>query len=86
MRKPPATRPQFGPSPLDLADRIRRERERLGLTKSEVARKLEVRPHSYRQLEEAASPQLSTVYALIEVVGMRPRALLPELFESEPKA
>lgn len=83
MGKSRTAKPHHGPSPVELADRIRRERERLGLTKSAVARMLDVTPHSYRQLEDGARPRLPTLFALINLVGMRPRALLPELFESE---
>lgn len=70
-----------GPHPSALAARIKAERVRLGLTQMDVAGLLGVGRHSYRQLEVTANPQCSKLVALVRVVGMDLRVLLPELFE-----
>lgn len=74
-----------GPAPEILAGRIKAERERLGLTKTEAARRLGVARESYAQLEVAANPHLSMVFSLVEMIGMEARALLPELCGRGPK-
>lgn len=71
---------RFGPKPSEMADRIRRERERLGLSQEACARLIGVSRNTYRQLETTANPQLSTLIALTQEVGMKPKALAPELF------
>jgi transcriptional regulator with XRE-family HTH domain len=64
---------------LGLADRIRAERERLGLSQEEAAHKLSVSRFTYQQLETAANPPASTLLALVRVLGMDLAALLPEV-------
>jgi transcriptional regulator with XRE-family HTH domain len=67
-----------GPSAEDLAERIRAERIRLGLTQREAAERLGVSRSTYRQLETAANPTAITLVGLVRVLGMRPEVLLPE--------
>jgi DNA-binding XRE family transcriptional regulator len=69
-----------GPRPVEVAARIKAERERLALSREEAARRLEMSPDVYARLEEATDPQLSTILALVRVLGMRPEAIVPELF------
>lgn len=69
-----------GPAPEILAARIKAERERLGLTRTAAAERLGVHRRSYDQLERSANPTIVTLFALIEVLGMRPKSLLPELY------
>ena len=68
-----------GPRPTLVAARIRAERERLGLSQAEAARRLDVRRTTYKNLESVANPQLSTLLSLVEL-GMDLRAIAPELF------
>ena len=68
--------PEF--TPTILASRIRAERERLGLTRTEAAARLGVHRRSYDQLERSANPTVATVARLVEI-GMDARTLLPEL-------
>ena len=76
-RKPRKTKP--APT---TAERIRAERERLGLTISEAARRLAMRPDSYPQLEgakgRAANPSLDTLCKLVRN-GYRLEAIAPDL-------
>lgn len=70
-----------GPRPGEVGPRIRAERLRLGMTQEQAAERLGVKRGSYNQLEDAkANPKLSTLIALVRVVGMDPRAIAPELF------
>jgi|GEM_PF-4515027 len=71
--------PPSPPTPADLAQRIRGERIRLGLTQEAAAAQLGVSRSTYRQLEQAANPQVSTLLMLVRVLGMSPASLLPEL-------
>lgn len=80
----PLPGPADAPSPEALAGRIRRERERLGLTKADAARMLGIAPQSYRKLEESANPKALSLIALVRTLGMRPEALLPEVFVRPP--
>lgn len=68
--------PEF--TPTILAARIKAERERLGLTRTEAAARLGVHRRSYDQLERSANPTIATVARLVEI-GMDARMLLPEL-------
>jgi transcriptional regulator with XRE-family HTH domain len=70
---------RYGPPAVDVAARIKAERQRLGLSQDECARRLGITRSSYRQLEETANPQLSRVIALVELLGMDGRVLAPEL-------
>jgi transcriptional regulator with XRE-family HTH domain len=63
-----------------VAGRIRAERQRLGLSQPEVAERLGVSRASYKNIECVANPQLSTLVALVKVVGMDLSAIAPELF------
>ena len=75
------------PSPLAVAARIKSERARLGLTQRQAAAILGVAQASYRQYEGGVSlPRLDTLFALVEALGMDPRALLPEWFAAVDRA
>jgi transcriptional regulator with XRE-family HTH domain len=76
----PPLKSRFGPAPSTVADRIKAERVRLGLSLNEAARRLEIHRNSYRQLETAANPQLSTLVGLVERLGMDAKTIAPELF------
>lgn len=73
---------RYGPEPTVVAARIRGERERLGLTQDQAAMKLGISRSTYKQLERAANPQLSTLLGLVDQLGMRPTAILPELLRA----
>lgn len=68
-----------GPSGAAIALRICSERARLGLSVSEAARQLGIARSTYRQLEAGSDPRLSTLVALVDVLGMDARVLAPEL-------
>jgi transcriptional regulator with XRE-family HTH domain len=80
----PPLKGRYGPPPSVVADRIRAERIRLGLSVAGAARMLGVGRLSYLQLERGANPQYSTLVALVEVLGMDPRAVAVELFTPSP--
>ena len=66
--------------PAFVAQRIRAERLRLGLTAEQAAARLSVTRSSYIQLEERGNPTLTRLVELVRKVGMDLRALVPELF------
>jgi transcriptional regulator with XRE-family HTH domain len=70
-----------GPLPSVMADRIRAERKRLGLTQEQAAKGLGIARATYKNLENVANPQCSTLLGL-KNLGMDPKALLPELFKT----
>lgn len=70
----------YGPPPEELAARLIGERLRLGLTPSEAARRLGVSRAVIRALESNPNPTLSTLVALVEVLGYDGRVIAPELF------
>jgi DNA-binding XRE family transcriptional regulator len=70
----------------DLRARIVRERERLGLSRSEAARQLGLQRQSYVQLEsKTTDPRLSTLIKLCEI-GMKLSVLAPELCKKDSDA
>jgi transcriptional regulator with XRE-family HTH domain len=71
---------KHGPLPRMVAARIRAERERLGLSQEEAARRLGMSRSNYKQYEARANPQLGTLIGLTRVLGMRLKAIAPELF------
>lgn len=71
---------QGRPSTAELGARVRAERERLGLTQVEAARRLHVSRGSYRQIEDATVLQYGVLVALVRDLGMEANALAPELF------
>ena len=73
-------RARFGPAPETVAARIRAERHRLGFSLADCGRALGVNRHTYRQLEQSANPELSTLIALVTQLGYDPQAIAPELF------
>lgn len=76
---------RYGLPPTEIARRIRSERERLGLTQAACAELLGLtNRQGYATLETVANPQLATLVALVKVLGMDPRALVPEVFAGEP--
>ncbi len=69
------------PTPAILSARITAERTRLGLSQRRAAAILGIKQQSYLQYEQGlCHPQLPTLFALVEALGMDPRALLPEWF------
>jgi transcriptional regulator with XRE-family HTH domain len=67
----------------DLRSRIVAERERLGLSRSEAARRLHVSRQAYLQLEcRTSDPRLSTLIKLCEI-GMKLETLVPELCKTD---
>jgi DNA-binding XRE family transcriptional regulator len=68
-----------GPRPVEVAARIKVERERLALSRKDAARRLEMSLDVYTRLEEATDPQLSTLIALVRILGMRLDVIAPEL-------
>jgi transcriptional regulator with XRE-family HTH domain len=72
-------RGNHGPLPSVVADRIKAERHRLGLSQPQMAARLGVSRASYKNIECVANPMLSTLVAL-KTAGMDLRAIAPELF------
>lgn len=70
---------QGRPSTAELGRRVRSERERLGLTQEEAARRLGLSRGSYRQIETVTVLQYGVLVALVRDLGMDARALAPEL-------
>lgn len=70
----------LGPPPWLIADRIKAERKRIGLTQEAAAKLLGTTRGNYKQLEESCNPTAATLHDLVEKVGMRPSAILVELF------
>lgn len=71
---------QGRPSTADLGRRVRSERERIGLSQVEAARRLHLSRGSYRQIEDATVLQYGVLVALVRDLGMSAKALAPELF------
>jgi len=69
-----------GPTPAELAKRIRLERLRVGLSQSETGRRLGISQQAYAYIERAGNPRLDTLFAL-KNAGLVIRNILPELFE-----
>lgn len=64
---------------MDLGDRIKSLRESLGLTQSELARRIGKRPHYISQLEKGViRPSLGALEHLAEALGLTPSELLKE--------
>ena len=72
------------PPPAVVAARIRAERERLGYSQIGAAEAHGGGRLSYRQLEVAANPRLTTLVRLVRS-GYSLRAIAPELFEGEDR-
>jgi transcriptional regulator with XRE-family HTH domain len=72
---------QGRPSTAELGRRIKAERERLGLSQSEAARRLKISRGSYRQIEDVTVLQYGVLVALVRDLGMDPKALARELFK-----
>lgn len=70
---------RHGPDTVEVAERIRAERERLELSQEDCARKLGMSRSTYRQLERLANPTMSTLVGLTSVLKMRLEAIAPEL-------
>lgn len=71
---------QGRPSTAEFGRRVRAERERIGLTQEEAARRLGISRGSYRQIETVTVMQGGVLLALVEDLGMRAEAIIPELF------
>lgn len=69
----------MNPTPIEIGQRIKAERERLCLTQDEMAYRLGVSRGSYRQVEEHGNPRLANLLALAEILDLR--RVVPELFE-----
>src|SRR5438093_4905794 len=66
-----------------LGERLRRERDRLGLSLRELARRLEVSPSLVSQIETGKiQPSVRTLYAIVSELGVS----LDELFSEGPSA
>lgn len=76
---------QGRPSTVELGRRVRAERERLGLSQSEAARRLGLSRGSYRQIEAVTVLQYGVMVALVRDLGMDRAALAPELFGGKPQ-
>jgi DNA-binding XRE family transcriptional regulator len=64
----------------DIRDRIHAERVRLGISRTEAAARMGVSRQCYSQLEQRTKdPRVSRLIELVQRVGMRAEALLPEL-------
>jgi transcriptional regulator with XRE-family HTH domain len=70
---------QGRPSTAELGRRIRAERERLGMTQVEAARRLRISRGSYRQIETVTVLQYGVLLALVLDLGMDAKVLAPEL-------
>jgi len=79
MKATPRMQPD-GPTPAELAKRIRLERLRVGLSQSETGRRLGISQQAYAYIERAGNPRLDTLCAL-KNAGLVIRNILPELFE-----
>jgi transcriptional regulator with XRE-family HTH domain len=78
QRQPTARKTQRPPaSPSPLGERLRSERDRLGLSLRELARRLEVSPSLVSQIETGKiQPSVRTLYAIVSELGVS----LDELF------
>jgi transcriptional regulator with XRE-family HTH domain len=60
-----------GPEPSKVGSRLRAERERLGISLRELARRVGVSPSLVSQIElDRVNPSVSTLYALVTELGM----------------
>lgn len=75
---------QDRPSKALIAGRIKAERERLGLSGREVARRLSISPACYRQIESVTTLPYGTLLALVRDIGMDAQVIAEELFEPPP--
>jgi transcriptional regulator with XRE-family HTH domain len=63
----------------DIRDRIKNERDRLGITQAEAGERLGMTQQGYANLERRTTdPRLSTIVALVGL-GMRAEKIVPEL-------
>jgi transcriptional regulator with XRE-family HTH domain len=83
---PPARRRKARgiPGPAMLADRVRAERLRLGLTQVEAGRRLGINHQTYGMREKTTRLPYDMALEMILTLGMDPRALYPELFRDGP--
>ena len=71
------------PEPAHVGTRLRAQRERLGLTLREVARRIGVSPSLISQIErDKVNPSVSTLYALVRELGLS----MGDLFEADGAA
>lgn len=70
---------QGRPKPSELADRLRAERERLGMSAEDAGRKLGISPGAYRLAETTTHLQYGAILAYVDMLGYDPRNLVPEL-------
>lgn len=70
---------QGRPDTAELGRRVRAERERLGITQGEAARRLGVSRGSYRQIETVTVLQYGVLVALVCDLGMKLEVLAPEI-------
>ncbi len=75
---------QPGFSPREAARRLAEERLRLGLSRAEVARRMDALEATIVDLETVANPQLSRLVKLAEA-GYRIERVFPELFPGRVK-
>src|ERR671923_422713 len=63
--------PERGFEPSKVGSRLRAERERLGIPRRELARRVGVSPSLVSQIElDRVNPSVSTLYALVTELGM----------------
>lgn len=68
------------PDPTTIGQRIKAERERLGLTQEQVAGQLQVTRGSYCQWEERCNARLDGLFLLAKIYDLR--RIVPELFDA----
>ena len=80
MAVPAAAPDHEHPEPSHIGTRLRAQRERLGLTLREVARRIGVSPSLISQIErDKVNPSVSTLYALVRELGLS----MGDLFEAD---
>src|ERR671923_2962587 len=63
--------PERGFEPSKVGSRLRAERERLGISLREIARRVGVSPSLVSQIElDRVNPSVSTLYALVSELGL----------------
>jgi transcriptional regulator with XRE-family HTH domain len=71
------------PEPAGIGDRLRAERQRMGMTVREIARRARVSPSLISQIERGkVNPSVSTLWALVTVLGVP----ISELFSEVPRS